>query len=524
MKARYIFLLLILFTFVFSFSCASKPRTTSDFTPEDSSVIEETKEEASEQTDGVDSEKDEQEADSDKNASFETEETDESTENYDETTLPPEPITADELDFIPEFEEEPDFFEPEPEIALEPEVKEAEPETEHQEQTAESNENTAEAVIIAQDSTDSTQNNDGTEGAQPQIQRDELTENHSTDEADSIEQDASEEAETDEPFTEEEEEAAPPQPSRSITIGKNQLIEIVYPGKGWIYQGNIDADGNIDARNRNFVFGGRKLGGSDQSFTLRSRVPGTFLLHFYKNDVLTGSYIDDYLEVIVSDSIEPDTKTITVPAYSEVVPPKITITAETVKAEQKKQQEAKKRAEEDLAAKAEKPRSAATPASSTAKAVSVPAETERISTTIQTSEAQPTGGAQKATEAPQPEARKGAQNATPQEKNTEEPIIKDSISRMNEDELLKTAQKRYSDKDFEGALTAITQFFNKATKNLDKGLFLQGQILEEKSPVQNIKDAIESYDLLVKNYPASSLWEKANKRSIFLKRFYINIR
>lgn len=95
---------------------------------------------------------------------------------------------------------------------------------------------------------------------------------------------------------------------------------------------------------------------------------------------------------------------------------------------------------------------------------------------------------------------------------------------MNENQLLDSAKKLYEEKDYPKAFSAITKFFDKATSRLDEGLFLQGQILEEKSSVQNIKDAIESYDLVVNNYPSSSLWDKANKRSIFLKRFYINIR
>ena len=100
----------------------------------------------------------------------------------------------------------------------------------------------------------------------------------------------------------------------------------------------------------------------------------------------------------------------------------------------------------------------------------------------------------------------------------------EKLDSMNEDKLLELAQKLYESKNFENALKAINTFFDKASKNLDKGLYLQGQILEEKSSVQNIKDAVESYELLVKNYPASKYWEKAKKRSIYLRRFYINIR
>ena len=74
------------------------------------------------------------------------------------------------------------------------------------------------------------------------------------------------------------------------------------------------------------------------------------------------------------------------------------------------------------------------------------------------------------------------------------------------------------------ALKTLEIFFEKAVSKIDEGLFLQGQILESKSNVQNIKGAIDSYELIVKNYPSSPYWAQANKRTIFLRRFYINIR
>ena len=48
-------------------------------------------------------------------------------------------------------------------------------------------------------------------------------------------------------------------PSRSMTIKKNQYIDITYPGTGWIYLGQKD-------NKKDFTFFGRKLGGKDTSF------------------------------------------------------------------------------------------------------------------------------------------------------------------------------------------------------------------------------------------------------------------
>ena len=98
------------------------------------------------------------------------------------------------------------------------------------------------------------------------------------------------------------------------------------------------------------------------------------------------------------------------------------------------------------------------------------------------------------------------------------------MDKLKESELLALAKKQFANKENSNALYTLEKFFEKAVSKIDEGLFLQGQILESKSDVQNIKGAIDSYELIVKSYPASAYWTQANKRTIFLKRFYINIR
>lgn len=313
-----------------------------------------------------------------------------------------------------------------------------------------------------------------------------------------------------------------PNPSRSITIQKNQFIDIIYPGKGWIYQGNIDEEGLIDTKNRNFVFGGRKLGGKDTAFTLRSRNSGTFILHFFKNDTLTGNYIDDYLEVIVQNKTINSTEHIVVPDYASIVPPQASITAEKIKEEQKQkkiQEELNRKTEEETKKISEKPTSAPAknqqPQSGTIDS--------SIDTVIQTTESAPGANAPSVkTERKTEKKEEQKKSSSPAKEMAESEDA--NLENKTAEQLLESAQKHYDKKEYPMAYSAITKFFDKASSRLDEGLYLQGQILEEKSPVQNIKDAIESYDLVVKNYPSSSLWDKANKRSIFLKRFYINIR
>ena len=322
-----------------------------------------------------------------------------------------------------------------------------------------------------------------------------------------------------------EKEVEPPVPSRSMTVKRNQLIDVVYPGKGWIYQENIDEEGNSDVRNKNFIFGGRKLGGENQSFTLRSRVPGKFLLHFYKNDTLTGNYIDDYLEVIVTDeAADSSSGHIMAPSYAEVVPPKAKITAETVKAEKRAEQQKSEKAEEEAkkapaASTSEKAPERSVSSEKGVAAVSVPEESG-VKTVVQTSDSKPD---EHSPSVNVPGVRTDSSSAKKTPEKNGAPELKNTSS-LSADDLLKTARSLYDEKQYAQAFDAIKLFFDKAVEKMDEGLYLQGQILEAKSEVQNIKGAVDSYDLLVKNYPASRLWDAAKKRSIYLKRFYINIR
>ena len=291
-------------------------------------------------------------------------------------------------------------------------------------------------------------------------------------------------------------------PSRSMTIKKNQYIDITYPGTGWIYLGQKD-------NKKDFTFFGRKLGGKDTSFTLRAKNPGTYLLHFYKNDPLTNSYIDDYLEVIVENKETSSTEHILAPNYATIVPPKVTITAETRK--ENKKQNINKTVDENKN-KQQKTQEEQIQNSVTKKQID-----SSVKTVIQTQDAENTN------EIPE---TSNTQNIieTKQEENNTQNKPNQNLDKLKESELLALAKKQFANKEHSNALYTLEKFFEKAVSKIDEGLFLQGQILESKSYVQNIKGAIDSYELIVKSYPASAYWTQANKRTIFLKRFYINIR
>lgn len=555
-----IFFYLILLISLLAFSCASKPKLDEELKPSqqtenseeiseqeefqyDSEISDETAEPtaADESNNENEISDDIPETEESETEEFETEESetelisDENSENFME--VEEEKVEVDELDDISETEEE-YYIEEEPLFEEEPVVQDA----------------PLEENIFANDNETELQNDNSdsdaaeiTEPSETLLQEKPANEEPAKEEP-ANEEPANEESANEEPAETQEEENFSetdisienekqeetesnnsPVPSRSLTIGKNQFIDIVYPGKGWIYQGNIDSDGKIDSKNKNFIFGGRKLGGKDQSFTLRSRQPGKYLLHFYKDDILTGSYIDDYLEVIVEDKPAETTEHITAPSYSEIVPPKVSITAEKVQEQQKKQLEEeriKNEQNEESADYNSKTRGTKVNSKSenSTKITNVTNEKdEQVSTTVQITESAPSPS-DPVVKAPVERNTSKAPAADDKNIDVETDYSDAQLEKLDEDSLLEKAQKLYEAKNFEYALRTVTKFLEKASTNMDKGLFLQGQILEEKSSVQNIKDAVESYDLLVKKHPESSLSDKAKRRSIYLKRFYINIR
>ena len=333
-----------------------------------------------------------------------------------------------------------------------------------------------------------------------------------------------------------------PVPSRAMSVKKNQLIDVVYPGKGWIYQGNIDEDGNTDAQQRNFAFGGRKIGAENQTFTVRARNAGAFLLHFYKNDALTGSYIDDYLEVNVEDNAAPLDSRTTAPDYAQAVPPPAKITAETVKAEKArraaKEQTAAEETDEPPAPKSTKILENAQTKTTADAAPVNPVSDEDIRTSVTETELETTSG--KDENMPESEAgrlempaRMLEENALEAEKRSEirppaqaEPLQNDESETevMTADDLLTLAKTQYESKEYEKSFETLKKFFLQAHDKIDEGLLLQGAVLESPSPIRNIKNAIDSYDELVRSYPKSAVCKEAAKRSTYLKRFYINIR
>lgn len=268
------------------------------------------------------------------------------------------------------------------------------------------------------------------------------------------------------------------QPTRAVSLNIGETLVVEYPGSGWIYLGSEEENNNLESK-------GRKSG-NNTTYTLTAVRPGTQIQHFYKTDSLSGKYIDDYIEVTVNDKKGKPSTIVYAPKYEEIVPKK-----------------------------PEKP--ALSSDKLTKPDVTIPEQASKVEV-----EAIKTGERSSIEYTPEDP------NYTKKEDYTEkyeEPVkVKPGEDAPNITDLYNQAKSLFDEKNYSEALKVINTYLDFAVSGRDKGLFLKAQILESDGATKNIKEAIKTYKYLQDNYPASDYWDDANKRIIYLKRFYIEAR
>ena len=108
--------------------------------------------------------------------------------------------------------------------------------------------------------------------------------------------------------------------------------------------------------------------------------------------------------------------------------------------------------------------------------------------------------------------------------HTEELVSLSAIRAASCASLLIEAKRLAQQADYGAALRLLDEFFDTGADNADEALFLQAQIFESAQEQKNIRGALDCYETIVRRYPESSLWEKANERAVYLKKFYFDIR
>lgn len=296
-------------------------------------------------------------------------------------------------------------------------------------------------------------------------------------------------------------------PSRSVTLQKNQYLDVVYPGTGWIYLGEIDATSLLK-------YSGRKMSEESTSFTLRGREEGSAILHFFKNDALTGEYIDDYLAVTVQ-GVSRVSDHIKAPMYADIVPPRPSFTESVILAEAIEHNK-EIEVEDNSNAEASVEETAKGTVSSEIDSATenhVAANTSSKGATV----IQNTSAVDQASNA-------GTVPVAKKESEQKEAASSVNTENLSSSEILSMAQKAFDEKEYEKCLAYLESFFEKTEGNIDEGMYLQGRTLESPSAIRDIKKSLSIYKTIVRQYPESTVWEKANERITYIERFYFDIR
>ena len=494
------FFLALLFTFLF-FSCASSPKENAETVlpsePETAAEEIQPQEQEIEKTQEQNPEISNEEIQPEKNSSDENPpeekiqeeiklEPIEDIQGYYESD--PEPIFLEKQEVIEPIEETEEI----PLVPLEEKIQEENSEPEKEEsapQEISSSENAAEEIqaeqteIPAEEKTEVSENENSkteipnAENSEEIISQPEIQISETNIEENSAESNSQEEKT--------EPEKIPVIPSRSVSMKNSQYLDIVYPGKGWIYLGEEDG--------KNLMrYFGRKIGDKNTSFSLRSREEGKTILHFYKNDQLTGAFIDDYLEVEIKGK-NFSAERILAPDYSSIVPP------------------AQKNVNQEKI--------------SSPEISSQKNELSETSPKIPEEKKVDKKDSENENPATQNSAEISSSNeVVPSQEISSTSIEKNNSSDSSADELLKAAQENFNSKKYKDSLACLESFFEKADSRIDEGLFLQAQIFESNSSERNIKNALDNYETIVRRYPQSSVWKKASERVTYLKKFYFNIR
>ncbi|MCR4734256.1 MAG: tetratricopeptide repeat protein [Treponema sp.] len=305
--------------------------------------------------------------------------------------------------------------------------------------------------------------------------------------------------------------------SRSVSLNRGETLIVIYPGSGWIYLGSTSEYNNLTNK-------GRKLGSTDTTYTLLAKEAGTQLHHFYKTDNLTGNYIDDYLEVTVLEKRGKAATKITAPAYSEKIPPRPTARQIQNEASEDKESgslrnssESKDSSGSNNSIDLNKTDEENSFENKKVSSIEESAKTEELEDLIEIPEEIPAISPEEENYIYDFNSDDEIEFLDVEESESNQPV-------ENTDELLEQAKALYNEKKYAEADKCLSVFFEYASSRRDEALYLQGQIYESDSPVKDIKKAVSTYKNLIQNYPASLYWDKANKRIIYLNRFYFEAR
>lgn len=258
--------------------------------------------------------------------------------------------------------------------------------------------------------------------------------------------------------------------SRSVKLYTGQRLEVVYPGEGWVYLGESSAQKGIKYQQR-------KLQSGTSIFHFGAGDEGSYILNFSYFDVFSDNFISDSIAVHVEKAKTKLNNTVKAPDYKG-----------PINAQKENNQDLKKENKYDEVL-------AGTPVKAESSSSAKKNENTKVYDT--------------------PDL------VTVTEKSESKTAGKDLKSAS---ELLDMIRGYISEGNAANALNSAEDFFKNYSVNLDEALFLRGQAYELNGPNKNVKKALEAYQTLVKAYPESKFWDKADARIRYIKKFYIDIK
>jgi hypothetical protein len=267
----------------------------------------------------------------------------------------------------------------------------------------------------------------------------------------------------------------PPEPgdngiafSRTVRATVGQLVEVPFRGTGWVYLGETGA-------RRGLAYDSRRLDPEGQSFIFRAEAAGTYFLKFYKQDFINDYIINDYVQVIVGEAPETSAlgwfnppidrgRVIAEPRWPEVDVPEAAL-----------------------------PQKENPPAAQASEPPAVPSQSPPA----------------QASEPPAVSAKTSAAELS---------------ADAGPDEYVKQAKAEQDAGRTAQALSILDGMKAKFPALSDEALWLYGQLYEANSPNRDIRQALECYRKLIREYPQSGRVPDAQKRIAYLERYYFNIK
>ena len=318
--------------------------------------------------------------------------------------------------------------------------------------------------------------------------------------------------------------------SRYTNIVKGQSIDFSYPGEGWVYLGEETSQKGLD-------YTKRKMEGGKTFFTFRADVEGNYVLNFSYFDVFSGDFIVDAVSVKVmpnDDGLQKDNvvlefekakkeKTEAEDQKKKIAEVPIDNDKVSIKVEDTPKQVADI-AKEDGAKKDDEKTVIETPSTKEADV-----KQEKVKEKIKEKKEQKiikkdddsVKSIKKPDDKPskykEPEVFANVSSISPE---NAKPKYSEDDAKLMIDE----AQDAISQGDAKVALERLNEFFEVASKDIDKAYLLRGRAYELNGEFKNIKLALKAYKFLTKTFPESPHRSVAMERIRYIERFFVNIK